>query len=134
MALRDDVLGAELGCERQAAGDVVVVDVGLQDVADGPAALRQDRQDTIDVALRVDHHGGAAGGHHVGAVPELGGGDDDDLWAGHCVTVLPALPISRGNPWFCQVTVPPATFTVWMPWLASHMTTWPERLPVRHTT
>ena len=72
----DDVLGFGDAREFQAAGDVVVVDVGFQDVGDPHAALAGEVEDPVDVALGVDDHGDVPFGDQVAAVAESGGFDD----------------------------------------------------------
>ncbi len=65
------VPGAGAPRELEAAGDVVVVDVGLEDQAGGHAGAGEVPLDPVDVALRVDDHRHAAVVDHVTAVTEL---------------------------------------------------------------
>ena len=81
-----DVLGAGGAGQFQAAGDVVVVDVGFQDVGDPHAAVGGEVEDPVDVALRVDHHGDVTVGDQVAAVAETGGFDDGHV---HGMTPFP---------------------------------------------
>ena len=64
--------------EGQAAGDVVVVQVGLEDVGDADAGLAGEVEHAVDVALRVDDEGDLAVVGEVAAVAEGGGLDGDD--------------------------------------------------------
>ena len=66
----------------EAAGDVVVVDVGLEHVGEPHLVFIQDVQDAVDVALRVDHKGDLAVVDHVAAVAEGGRLDRDDRQVG----------------------------------------------------
>ena len=66
----DEVRGAGALRERQTAGDVVVVDVGLEDVGEAHAVLVEQVEDAVDVALRVDHEGDLAVVDEVAAVAE----------------------------------------------------------------
>jgi len=75
----DDVAGAGAGCELVAAGDVVVVDVGLDHHLQPQATPGQQRVDAVDVALRVDDHRDGTVVREVAAVPELLGGDHFDI-------------------------------------------------------
>ncbi|MGT2461490.1 hypothetical protein [Sinomonas atrocyanea] len=63
----------------QAAGEVVVVDVGLGDVRDLHAGRGGGGLDAVDVPLGVDHEGVLPIVHEVAAVAELRGVDDDDV-------------------------------------------------------
>ncbi len=77
-----DADGTELavaGNEREATGDVVVVDVGLGDVGDAHPELVDQGEDPVDVALRVDDEGDLAVVGEVAAVAEAGGGDRADV-------------------------------------------------------
>ena len=62
----------------QAARDVVVVDVGLEDVSDSYALAPGEVEDAVDVALRVDDDRDLPVVGEVGAVAEGGGVDRDD--------------------------------------------------------
>ena len=68
--------------QSEAAGDVVVVDVGLEDVGQPHLVLLQQVQDAVDVALRVDHEGDLAVVDHVAAVAERGRLDRNDRQVG----------------------------------------------------
>ena len=83
----DEVLGTGALREGEAAGDVVVVDVGLEDVGEAHAVLVEQREDAVDVALRVDHEGDLAVVHEVAAVAEGGRLDGDDRQVGVLVHV-----------------------------------------------
>ena len=65
--------------QRQAAGHVVVVDVGLQHVRDAHAMLGCDRQDPVDVPLGVDDDRCLAVVREVAAISQPGGLDGHDL-------------------------------------------------------
>ena len=74
----DVVRRAGRPCQRQAAGDVVVVQVGLEDVGDPhPRPLRQGEH-PVDVTLRVDHQGDLTVMGQVAAVAQGRGVDRDD--------------------------------------------------------
>jgi hypothetical protein len=75
---RCDDRGAE-GGEFAAAGDVVVVDVGLEDMRDGGVPGGGGFAVGADVALRVDHSGDVAGDEQVGGVTEAVGNERDDI-------------------------------------------------------
>ena len=79
----DEVVGTGPLREREAAGDVVVVDVGLEDVGEAYAVLVEEGQHAVDVALRVDHERDLAVVHEVAAVAEGGGVDHEDGEVGH---------------------------------------------------
>jgi hypothetical protein len=74
-----DVVGraGRLG-QGEAAGHVVVVDVRLEHVGDPHARLGGQRQDAIDVALRVHHDGHFAVVGQVAAIAERGGVERND--------------------------------------------------------
>nr|WP_242473343.1 hypothetical protein [Blastococcus sp. TML/M2B] len=78
----DDVPRADRPGELEAAGQVVVVQVGLQDQRDAHAALPGRRQHAVDVALGVDHDADPTVADQVAAVAEAGGLDDVDLHDG----------------------------------------------------
>ena len=65
----DQVLRAGAAGQGKAAGDVVVVDVGLEDVGQPQALLLEQRQDAVNVALGVHHEGDLAVMDEVAAVP-----------------------------------------------------------------
>ena len=62
--------GAGLPGQGQAAGDVVVVDVRLEDMGHRHAAVGGQHQDPVDVTLRIHHERGRAVGHQVTAVTQ----------------------------------------------------------------
>src|SRR5690606_25470721 len=68
--------------ELEPAGDVVVVDVGLEDVGQRDAEVVEKVDDAVDVALRVDDGRDLAVGDEVAAVAEGGGLDGVDLHVG----------------------------------------------------
>jgi hypothetical protein len=65
--------------EGEAAGQVVVVDVGLEDVGEPRPRVVEQGEHAVDVALRVDHQGHLAVVHEVAAVAQGGSLDRDDL-------------------------------------------------------
>ncbi len=79
----DEVLGAGPLRESEAAGDVVVVDVGLEDVREAYGVLVEEGQHAVDVALRVDDERDLAVVHEVAAVAEGRGVDHEDGEVGH---------------------------------------------------
>ncbi len=86
-AFRKHVRRLRRPAELQAPGDVVVVDVGLQDVGHPYAALLDQAQDPVDVSLRVHDHGNRAVGGQVAPVAETGSLDGLDGDHG-CTPVL----------------------------------------------
>ena len=80
---RDHVLGSGDLCELQAAGDVVIVDVGLQDVGDSNVMVAGEVQHSVDVALGVHDPGDRAVGDEVAAVAQRGGLERGDVEAVH---------------------------------------------------
>ena len=128
---RDHVGGTEFFGEHEPAGHVVVVHVGLHHVGDGPVAIGEDGVHTVDVALGVHHDGGALVADDVGAVAQVRGFDDEDLRGAHQEWIPSVLAVTTGKPLRCHISVPPSTLIARMPWWASHITTCPERLPVR---
>jgi len=68
----DQIRGAGAPGEGEAAGDVVVMDVGLEDVRQPQAILGEQGQDAVDVPLRVHHEGNLAVMHEVTAVAQRG--------------------------------------------------------------
>ena len=83
---RDDQRRPGDPAELRAAGHVVVVDVGLEHVAQARATVGEHGEHTIDVALRVDYHGVGAGEDRVAPVAELWRLDRRDL-RGHPRTI-----------------------------------------------
>ena len=67
----------------QAAGDVVVVDVGLEHVGHRDPAAGGQREHPVDVALRVHHERDRAVGDQVAPVAQRRRLDRHDV--GHCV-------------------------------------------------
>ena len=114
-----------------AAGDVVVVDVGLQHVGDAQAPLLGEVGDAVGVALGVDDHGDLAVGDEVAAVPQGRGLDGEDVDHGcSCLVVVelvggvpvtPRLvrhgvgPEVTSRPAWTQAWVPPRTDTASLP-------------------
>ena len=87
-AVRHHVLRSDHLRELEPAADVVVVEVGLQDVGCGPALGVQDLLDPIDVPLGIDDDRRVAAPDDVAAVAEVGGVDRYDVnrahtWAFH---------------------------------------------------
>jgi hypothetical protein len=60
------------------AGDVVVVNVGLEHVGEPDPVLVEQREDPVDVALRVHHQGDLAVVDQVAAVAQAGCLHDQD--------------------------------------------------------
>jgi hypothetical protein len=75
----EQVSGADGAGEGQAAGDVVVVDMGFHHMGDVDTGRVGQVDDPVDVALRVDHQRGGAVVGEVAAVAEAGGVDRQDL-------------------------------------------------------
>ena len=71
-----DVHRAGRAGQFQAAGEVIVVDVGFEYVGNLHAVVGDEVEYPVDVALRVDHHRGVTVGDQVAAVSETGGFDD----------------------------------------------------------
>lgn len=65
--------------QHEATAHVVVVEVGLGDVADANAGVLHRRQNPVEIALRVDHQRVGAVVDDVAAIPERRGLDDDHL-------------------------------------------------------
>jgi hypothetical protein len=75
-----DVVGGVGGLRQgQAAAHVVVVDVGLEHVGDAHPVLLGEGEDTVEVALRVDHQRDLAVIGEVAAVTKARGVDRNDL-------------------------------------------------------
>ncbi len=87
----------------QSAGDVVVVDVGLEDVGDEYTRRADELEHAVDVTLRVDHERDLAVMDEVAAVPQGRGldGDDGDHQGRR--------PSTIGCPARAQAPVPPVT-------------------------
>ena len=103
----DEVRGAGALGQGQAAGDVVVVDVGLEHVADPHAFGGGQVEDAVDVALRVDHERHLPVVDEVAAVAQGRGLDRDDrrgllgraagCGAGHLGVVVIVVTSSSGR-------------------------------------
>src|SRR5215475_13734514 len=68
----DEVGSSGAPRERESAGDVVVVDMGLEDVSQPQALLVEQAQDSVDVPLGVHHEGDLAVVHEIAAVAQRG--------------------------------------------------------------
>jgi hypothetical protein len=79
---RNDVGGAVPPGQFQAAGDVVVVDVGLSHVRQRQAVLGEQFVDPVEVPLRIDDEGGRAVMGDIAAVTQSAGIQRDDV--GRC--------------------------------------------------
>ena len=79
--------GSDALGQLEAAGHVVVVDVGLDHVADLQPARGDQVQDAVEVALGVDHHGDLTVGGEVAPVAETRRLDRLDL--DNAVRLLP---------------------------------------------
>ena len=86
----DAVLRADLLSEAEAPGDVVVVDVGLEHVRDAQPTRLGDGQHSVDVALRVDHHGDRSVVSDIRTVTQRRGVQGDDLDHAVCLLSAPA--------------------------------------------
>ena len=75
----DEVRGTGGLRQGEPAGDVVVVDVGLEDVGEPDAVLVEQAQHPVDVALRVDHERDLAVVDEVAAVAR-GWGSRSGRW------------------------------------------------------
>ena len=74
----DEVLSTGALREREATGDVVVVDVGLEDVGEPDPVLLEQGEDPVDVALGVDHERDLTVVNEVGPVTQRRGLDGND--------------------------------------------------------
>jgi hypothetical protein len=74
----DVVRRAGSPCQGEVAGDVVVVQVRLEDVCDGDAFGDGEVEDPVDVALRVDDERGGAVVDEVAAIAERRGVERQD--------------------------------------------------------
>ena len=74
----DEVPGTGSLREREAPGDVVVVDVRLEHVREAYAVLVEEVEDAVDVALGVDHEGDVAVVHEIAPVAQGRRLDRDD--------------------------------------------------------
>ena len=99
---RHDVVRARAAGQSEPAGDVVVVDVGLEHVGDADGGGLGDGENPVDVPLRVDDGGVLAVVDQVAAVAEPGGLDRNDVmhalpsWSGPPVRRRPqSLPAAR---------------------------------------
>ena len=82
---RVDVVGRPGGPgQRQPAGHVVVVQMGLEHVGDPHSAGRGQVQHTVDVPLRIHHHGDVPVMREVAPVAQRGRIDRHDLDARSC--------------------------------------------------
>jgi hypothetical protein len=83
--------------ERETAGDVVVVDMGLEDIGQPDVVLLQDRQDPVDVSLQVDDQGDIAVMDDVAAVAESGGlhYENREILCGHAPPYVTRPSMSR---------------------------------------
>lgn len=121
--------------ESETASDVVVVDVGLEDVGQAHVVLGQQIEDPVDVALRVDHERDLAVVDQVAAVAQGRGLDRDDCQViregalGH-----DAQPFLIGRPDRIQAPVPPATLTASKPWATRTSVIAALRLPLAQMT
>ena len=79
LGCRDDVLGADLAGQREAAGHVVVVDVGFEHVRDLHVPGLRGGQDPVDVTLRVHDHSLRSVVDQVAAITEGRRLDGHDL-------------------------------------------------------
>ena len=82
----DDVRRAVLAGELEAAGDVVVVDVGLRDMRHGQPVLGEQVLHAVDIALGIDDQRRLPIVDDVAAIPQPGGIEDEDVrgsGAGH---------------------------------------------------
>ena len=126
----DVVRGAGRRGQGVAAGDVVVVDVGLEHVRDPHTGRCRRVQDAVDVALRVDHERDRAVVDQVAAVAEGGCVDREDVHhGGVSFRGQGRVPNVTGLPARCQPPVPPATDTASMPARASKSAAARLRLP-----
>ena len=78
-----------------AAGDIVVVDVRLEDVTERAAVLGEHREHAIDVPLRIDNHRPLPGDDGVAAIAQLRCLDRCDLGR-HPATIPHGRAIEHG--------------------------------------
>ena len=76
---RDHVGDPMAPCEREPAGDVVVVDVRLEHGSKDESVRRQDQLRPVEVALGIDGDRPSVGERDIRPVPERGGIDGHDL-------------------------------------------------------
>jgi len=95
-----DVVGTAGGAgQREPAGDVVVVQVRLEDVGDPHVTLASQHQYPVDVPLRVYHEGDLAVGDQVAPVAERRSVDLDYLdHLDHPLTCPVSWRTTRGRP------------------------------------
>jgi hypothetical protein len=93
----DEVTRAVRLRQFQAAGEVVVVDVGLGYVGDGHPGAAGGGFDPVRVPLRVDDERYRAVMDEVAAVPQLRGFDHNHFHVHSCVPVQPPWPGSAGG-------------------------------------
>jgi len=99
------VRGAGLARQRQPAGDIVVVDVGFEDVGDPDARGSGEIQDPVDVALRVDHERDPPIVDQIAAVPQRRRLDREDR--GRRCGLRGRCPVSGWlGPWRCSHVEP----------------------------
>jgi hypothetical protein len=96
----DEVPRIGLLGQRQAPGDVVVVDVGLEHVRDHYRFAGGEVEDAVDVTLRVDHQRHVAVVHQVAPVTQRRRLDRNDRRhqpRGPCGRRLLGVPLRRGR-------------------------------------
>ena len=81
--------------QRQAAGHVVVVDVGLEDVGDPHPTGRGQGQHAVDVPLRVDDERDFTVVRDIAAITERGRVDGDDFHPGTRSAAHPGTSLAR---------------------------------------
>lgn len=79
---REHKIGTGPFREVSAAGDVIVVHVGLEHVREGQPPLVEDVEETSNVPLRVDHDGVIAEADDVRGIAETGRSYADDFHQG----------------------------------------------------
>jgi len=144
----DQVRRSRGPCQRDATGDVVVVDVGLEDMSQPNAVVPDDLQDAVDVALRVDDERHLAVVDEIAAVAERRCFDRADRHArarlsaarsvGWCgpgaVVAHQRSHLWVGCPDLVQAVVPPVTSYASKPAAIRNLVIADDRLPVAHTT
>ena len=88
---------ARPGTDLEGTRQIVVVDVGLEDADDPPAASLGRIDEPVDVALRVDDHGLVGRPDQVGRVAQAAGDEGLEVHPVESATVAPSPPVGPGR-------------------------------------